>query len=162
MATPAEKIAASIAKLSQYQISRFFQQQVPLTQQECNSEAERITGVSSIRPTAVQGGNSYTVIAGTKVVQFRETVQDLQLLKCCEEVYAGFTPQYESAGKLGNAHIYVMNDVGGISMYLARGQLPENNCELLQKTLQEYARLVNSLIYFPNRTENVKLNCAAY
>lgn len=142
-----ENMEASIANLSRKQISDFFSENPQPTQQECEAEAERITG-TSVHPTALQGGTSFTVIGGTLVVQFRpgESALDLQLLQCVEQAYAGFVPQHRSGGKLGELHIYTMDDVGGISMYLARDQLHQHDCHLLRQTLQDYARFVDVLI----------------
>ncbi|KAI1180364.1 hypothetical protein F4777DRAFT_529966 [Nemania sp. FL0916] len=136
---------ASISALSRYQISQFFTENAPVTQEQCNQEAERITGASA-SPSAVQGGTSYTVVAGESVVQFRadRSALDLQLLGCVEQAYAGFVPHHLHSGQEGNLHIYTMNNIGGISMYLARDQLRRDNCRLLQRTLEDYAKFFAS------------------
>lgn len=136
---------ASISKLSRKQISDFFSKSPHPTQQECDREAARITG-TSVHPTTVQGGTSYTVIGGPLVVQFRcdNSALDLQLLECVEQACGGFTPQHKSGGTLGKLHIYTMTDVGGISMYLARDQLHQDDCYLLRQTLQDYAKSVDT------------------
>jgi len=138
---------ASIASLSRYQISAFFQKHSSPTQQECDAEAKRITG-TSVRSTALQGGTSYTVVGGAVIVQFRaaDYALDLQLLECAEQAYVGYTPDHESVGKLGELHIYTMNDISGVSMYLARVQLKQNDCYLMQQTLQDYARFGDTSI----------------
>jgi len=135
----------SISKLSRKQIADFFSKNPCPTQQECNEEAGRITGMS-IHPTAVQGGTSYTVIGGTLVVQFRsgDSALDLQFLGYVEQAYAGFTPQHRSGGTLNELHIYTMNNVGGISMYLARLQLHRDDCYLLRQSVQDFARFFAS------------------
>lgn len=43
-------------------------------------------------------------------------------------------------------HIYTMNNVGGISMYLARDQLHRHDCYLLRQTVQDYARSVDTSV----------------
>ncbi|KAK7686443.1 hypothetical protein QCA50_010667 [Cerrena zonata] len=138
-------VDASIAKLSLKQISDFFSRNPGTMRQECDGEAERITGVS-VHPTPVQGGGSYTVIGGTLVVQFRsgEDALDLQFLGYIEQAYAGFVPERRSNGTLGKLHVYTMNDMGGISMYLARERLFRDDCHLLRQTLQDYARFFAS------------------
>ncbi len=136
---------ASISALSKHQISEFFSKNGPATQQQCNEEAQRITGVSA-SPSAVQGGTSYTVIAGAFVVQFRagESALNLGLLKCVEQAYAGFVPQHLYSGQVGKLHVYQMDNVGGISMYLVREQLFRDNYNLLRRTLKDYAEFVLS------------------
>jgi hypothetical protein len=86
---------ASISALSKHQISEFFRKNTSATQEQCNQEAQRITGASA-SSSAVQGGASYTVVAGDFVVQFRssESALDLELLACVEQAYAGFAPQH--------------------------------------------------------------------
>lgn len=134
---------ASISRLSKKQISDFFSKTSHPTQQECDAEAERIAG-TPVHPTTVQGGSSYTVVGGELVVQFRHIDRglDLQLLECVERAYAGFTPRHRSGGTVGNLPVYVMDDLGGVSMYLARDQLHLNNCLLLRQTMQDYAKSV--------------------
>ncbi|KAL6795522.1 hypothetical protein J3E68DRAFT_404522 [Trichoderma sp. SZMC 28012] len=136
-----------IRNLSQMQIQAFFEQNAPVTQAQCNTEAVRITG-ESVHPTAVQGGCSYTVVteSGSLVVQFRhsDSALDLDFLQDIEQAYKGFVPHHESVGKVGELHVYRMNNVGGVAMYLARDQLHANDCLLLKKTLQDYARFFSS------------------
>ncbi|KAI9822089.1 MAG: hypothetical protein M1826_000549 [Phylliscum demangeonii] len=134
---------ASISQLSRKQISDFFSKNPRPTPQECDGAAGRITG-TSVHPATVQGGASYTVVGGSLVVQFRHAALDLQFLACVEQAYAGFMPQHRSGGTLGKLHIYTMNNVGGISMYLARDQLHRHDCYLLRQTLQDYARFFAS------------------
>lgn len=52
-----------IAHLGDYQMSQFFSADGRPTQQECDETAKRITGETT-EPSSVQGGSSYTVIAG--------------------------------------------------------------------------------------------------
>lgn len=147
-----------MADLSRLQISKFFSESAPITQQQCDQEAQRIAG-GSIQPTPVQGGGSYTVLAddGTLVVQFRagRSPLDLDLLGYVKETYGGFVPRTETAGRLGELHVYTMNNVGGVAMYLAREQLHQNNCCLLRQTVRDFARSVGSqrfsLRFLPRR-----------
>jgi hypothetical protein len=60
---------STIAALSASQISSFFSANGRPTQQECDEFAGHITGGAAV-PTLVQGGSSYTVIAGDYAVQF--------------------------------------------------------------------------------------------
>ncbi|KDR83023.1 hypothetical protein GALMADRAFT_56970, partial [Galerina marginata CBS 339.88] len=134
---------ALILQLSRQQISEFFSNNAPVTQQQCNSEAARIAGASG-SPATVQGGTSYTVVAGEYAVQFRasHSALDIDFLRGVEQAYAGFTPFHEDVGTLGELLIYKMNNVGGVAMYLARNQLHRDNYRLLKRTLKDYARLV--------------------
>lgn len=53
-------------------------------------------------------------------------------------------PQHRSGGTLGKLHTCKMNNVSGISMYLARDQLHRHDCYLLRQTAQDYARSVDT------------------
>ncbi|KAM0525684.1 hypothetical protein ACHAPE_000395 [Trichoderma viride] len=136
---------SSIAALSKHQISKFFANQTSLTQQQCDEQAELIAG-TSVHPAVVQGGTSYTVVNDKIAVQFRAegSLLDIEFLGHIERAYAGFMPHHSSAGKLGDLYIYTMNNIGGISMYLARSELHQNDCHLLHRTLQDYARFFAS------------------
>lgn len=136
---------ANLAELAKFQISKFFKKTAPATQQQCNLEAEKITGMS-VQTTSLQGGDSYTVISRdeTCVVQFRAgySALDIAFLRCIEEAYDGFTPRHKFVGKLGELHVYTMGNVGGVSMYLARDQLNQDNFRLLKYTVKDFARYV--------------------
>jgi hypothetical protein len=136
---------ASIAALSKFQITNFFSKNAPLTQQECNEEAQRLIGVS-VHAASVQGGDSYTVVSDddTYVVQFRAAYSalDIGFLECVEQAYGGFTPRHQLVGNLGNLHVYKMGNVGGVAMYLARDKLNQNNFLFLRQTVSDYARYV--------------------
>ncbi|ATY62491.1 kinase-like domain [Cordyceps militaris] len=146
----------NISALSQYQIQRFFQENTSVTPELCNAEAEKIAG-QSVTATLSQGGSSYTVEGGQVVVQFRLPSSDLDmdLLKSIEQAYRGFAPQHEYRGRLGQARVYSMNNMGGICMYLARTELQSDNYHLLRVTLDDYARLVdfNNTLSSYNRTQ---------
>ena len=119
----------------------------PITQEQCDQEAARITN-GLVHPSAVQGGTSYTVVSTTTtgmiVVQFRraDSAFDLELLGYAQEAYANFMPRHEMAGNFDKLLVYTMNDVGGISMYLARDKLFKNNFSLLRETVKDFARFV--------------------
>ena len=136
-------VVASVAKLSEFQIHKFFSKNAPLTQQLCDTEAERIIR-APVHPTFVQGGSSYTVISNDNVyvVQFRSATSalDMDLLTCVEQAYGGFTPHHESVGVFGALNVYKMRNVGGVSMYLAREPLLEDNAFLLRRTVSDFAR----------------------
>lgn len=123
------------------QIARFFQQNKSITQEQCNAEAQRLTG-SSVSPTPSQGGSSYTVESGGLVVQFRppNSRLDIDMLQMIESAYHGFVPRHEEQGQFGDLHVYTMNNMGGTCMYLARDDLLRNDCYLLRFTLDDYAR----------------------
>ncbi|KAK6952326.1 hypothetical protein Daesc_006861 [Daldinia eschscholtzii] len=56
--------AESIDALSKYQITSFFSQRKPITKDDCDKIATKITG-TPVSPTLVQGVASYTVAADT-------------------------------------------------------------------------------------------------
>lgn len=144
---------ANIAALSKFQTSNFFKKSAPTTKQECDEMAEQLTGMS-VYATPVQGGDSYTVVASdeTYVVQFRanDSPLDMRFLECVEQAYDGFIPRHQFVGNVGQLHVYTMGNVGGISMYLARDKLFENNFQLLRRTVADFARYVTTNIpYIP-------------
>ncbi|KAF4607351.1 Aminoglycoside phosphotransferase domain-containing protein [Pleurotus pulmonarius] len=136
---------ALISDLSRYQISQFFSTHTAATPRQCNQEAERITGAPA-NPSTVQGGTSYTVVAGNHVVQFRGAASalDLELLGYVEATYSSFVAHHQHAGKLDGLDVYLMDNIGGISMYLAREELYRNDFQLLHQTLRDYARFFAS------------------
>ncbi|KAH9922906.1 uncharacterized protein B0H18DRAFT_878915 [Fomitopsis serialis] len=135
----------TIAALTRYQVKNFFSENNRPTQDQCDRYAAKATGK---QPTAtpVQGGSSYTVVGAELVVQFRaeNAPLDLEFLRHVEKAYAGFVPWHTDSGKLGNLHVYMMRNVGGVSMYLARDSLYANNCYLLRQTLLDFARFFAS------------------
>ena len=140
-----DDIAASIANLSKVQIATSFSNNAPATQKLCDQEAERLTHMP-VRPAPVQGGTSYTVVSDdeTCVVQFRsdDSAVYMKFLEWVERAYEGFVPRQEFFANVGGLHVYTMGNVGGISMYLARGELHKNNFRLLRRTLPDFARYV--------------------
>lgn len=137
-------MAVNIATLSQMQIATFFERNTSVTQDQCNDKARDIAGRSVI-PTACQGGTSYTVDAGQDVVQFRVpgSLLDMIFMASIEQAYPGFTPRHKDCGPFHNLGVYTMNNIGGISMYLARTDLQKNDYKLLRNTIDSYARFVN-------------------
>ncbi len=104
------KMEGCIAALSKYQISKFFAQHAPTTQEACNQEAEQCIG-GSVHPAPVQGATSYTVVAdddaaGGFVVQFRadDFALDLGFLARVEQAYRPLhaAPTNTSASKVGS------------------------------------------------------------
>ncbi|KAI0650000.1 hypothetical protein C8Q79DRAFT_997949 [Trametes meyenii] len=140
-------VAASVAKLSQVQITTFFSQNASSTQQQCDQEAEWLIH-KPVHPAPVQGGTSYTVVSDddTYVIQFRSrsSALDIDLLKCVEQAYDGFTPHHEFIGLSGELYVYKMANVGGVSMYMARKQLHRDNPSLLRQTVSDFARFFAS------------------
>ncbi|KAI0873841.1 hypothetical protein GGS24DRAFT_490463 [Hypoxylon argillaceum] len=134
-----------MSSLSQMQIETFFNRVAPVTQKQCNDKAKSISGKSVI-PTACQGGTSYTVDAGQVIVQFRipSSPLDMTFMNSIEQAYPDFTPRHKDCGSFHNLHVYTMNNIGGLSMYLARGFLQRNNYELLRNTIDSYARFFAS------------------
>ncbi|KAJ2989334.1 hypothetical protein NUW58_g3519 [Xylaria curta] len=148
-------MAVDMSALSRMQIETFFERNAPVTQNQCNDEAQRISG-QSVTPTACQGGTSYTVDAGQVVVQFRapSSPLDMIFMNSIEQAYPGFTPQHKDWGSFHNLHVYTMNNIGGLSMYLARASLQRNNYELLRNTIDSYARFFASAYHNTPRSIN--------
>lgn len=138
-------MAVDMSALSRMQIEEFFKRNAPVTQKQCNDKAESLTG-ESVTPTACQGGTSYTVDAEQVIVQFRVpgSLLDMPLMDSIEQAYQDFTPRHKDYGSFHNLNIYTMNNLGGISMYLARAYLQENNYKLLRNTIDSYARFVTT------------------
>ncbi|KAJ8130001.1 hypothetical protein O1611_g3629 [Lasiodiplodia mahajangana] len=138
-------MAVDMSALSRMQIAAFFERHAPVTQEHCNDEAQSISG-KPVKPTACQGGSSYTVDAGEIVVQFRSPSSPLAMafIESIEQAYSGFTPRHKDCGPFHNLHVYTMNNVGGLSMYEARGYLQSNDYKLLRNTIDNYARFFAS------------------
>ncbi|KAI0861425.1 hypothetical protein F4860DRAFT_170575 [Xylaria cubensis] len=134
-----------LSALSRMQIETFFERNAPVTQKQCNDKAESISG-KSVTPTASQGGTSYTVDAGQVIVQFRipSSPLDMSLMDSIEQAYPDFTPRHKDCGLFHDLHVYTMNNIGGVCMYLARADLQRNNYELLRNTIDSYARFFAS------------------
>lgn len=122
----------NISALSQFQIENFFLANPSVTQEACNEEAKRRAGCA-VTPTLSQSGVSYTVRGGPLIVQFRapNSNLDIELLKSIEQAYIGFVPRHKYRGRLGDVLVYVMSDIGGVCMYLARAELQNNNYKLV-------------------------------
>ena len=145
---------ARVAELSRRQIVEFFSDNAPTTQEQCDQAAERILS-RRVRPAPVQGSTSYTVVpiddGGEYVVQYRasDSSLDLDFLRYIEQTYGRFVPHHWDSGKLDKLHIYTMDNVGGVSVYLALDQLHGDHCYLLRQTLQDFARFVDTIPTFP-------------
>lgn len=125
------------------QINSFFQNATSVTREQCDVMAQEITGQPTT-PTKSQGCSSYTVEGGETVVQFRahDAALDMAFVRIIEQAYSPFTPRHEYRGRLGDLHIYVMNNMGGCCLYMSRTQLWADNYKLLGCTLDDFARLV--------------------
>jgi hypothetical protein len=142
--------AEDIDALSTHQITNFFRRHKSITKDDCNRTAANITG-NPLSPTLVQGETSYTVAADTnplpKVVQFRDSVLNLQLMNQARQIYGEFVPNCEPCGMLADVHVYEMDLVPGIAFSRARRQLlaPGMEQRLLQ-TVQDFARSVDMCV----------------
>ena len=106
-------------------------------------------------PALVQGATSYTVVSndGRFAVQFRPGISalDINLLKSAEQAYGGFVPRHELVCRFHELYVYKMNNVGGISMYLARQVLQRGQAPLLRQTVYDFARYVGVHgLHFPS------------
>jgi hypothetical protein len=60
-----------------------------------------------------------------------------------EQAYNGFTPHHEFVCNLGQLYIYMMHNVRGVSMYLARERLNQNDFTLLKITVRDFSRYID-------------------
>ncbi|KAF6812007.1 hypothetical protein CPLU01_15003 [Colletotrichum plurivorum] len=130
------------------QINEFFSQRSNLTQGDCDRWAERDLG-GPVRASTVQGVTSYTVEAVEDdkggVMQFRspDDALDIGLIQRAQEAYESrFVPcprEAEGGGSLTGLQAYIMNNVGGVSAYLARDQLRADDNRLLRVTVKDFA-----------------------
>lgn len=90
---------ASIQALSEYQITRLFEKNNPITKDDCDRAANYIAG-EPVESTPAPGMTSYTVIAGTgtrRAVQFRapSAAIDMKVMELARETYIKFVPSCE-------------------------------------------------------------------
>ncbi|XWW94215.1 hypothetical protein V2A60_002158 [Cordyceps javanica] len=144
----ASEIHTLVTNLCIIQIKEFFDNHIDVTRVQCDSWAARALG-QTVCASTLQGVSSYTVVASDsttepgKVVQFRgpEDAFDLELIRNIRVAYGSrFVPEHESIGTIGGLHAYIMNDIGGISVYLARDRLRAHGSRLLKNTVQDFAR----------------------
>lgn len=135
-----------VAELSRIQIYEFFNQRPGATQAGCDQWAEwALEG--PVRASAAQGVTSYTVeaVQGVEggVVQFRspEDALDISSIQKAQEAYGSrFVPCPRDGGNLTGLQAYIMDNVGGVSVYLARDQLRANDGRLLRVALEDFAQ----------------------
>ncbi|KAJ5536551.1 Protein kinase-like protein [Penicillium frequentans] len=86
--------------LAQYQTDRFFEKFGPISQDVCDNEAANISGEGTIKPTPMQGSQSFTVQvvsdAKSLIVQFRDPKSpiDLNLMTTACETYGRLVPDF--------------------------------------------------------------------
>ncbi|OAR05885.1 hypothetical protein LLEC1_05663 [Akanthomyces lecanii] len=134
-----------IADLTIMQIKNFFERTSGITQAQCNHYASTAVG-QPVRASAVQGATSYTVegvnSAKGGVVQFRsaEAALDVDKIQAAQIAYGPrFVSCPREAGCSAGLHAYVMDNVGGVSVYLAREELRANENRLLSCTVEDFA-----------------------
>lgn len=143
---------ASIHALSEYQIAKFFEENKPITQQNCHDTAARIVGEPVVTPTPVQGMTSYTVIAGTaapKAFQFCSppAALDMRVIALSKVTYANFVPSCEERGFLGHLRVYEMDIVTGVAFSIAQREMCSvNNLKLLERAVQDLATYFHIVI----------------
>lgn len=138
--------AEDIDVLSRYQVTNFFHRQKSVTKNDCDRTAGRITGCQ-VSPTLVQGETSYTVAADTsqlpKVVQFRRSALNLELMNQARQTYGEFVPNCKPYGMLADVYVYEMDFVPGVAFSRARRQFFSSGMEqCLLRTVQDFARSV--------------------
>ena len=142
--------AEDIDALYTYQITNFFHRHRSITKDDCNRTAAIITG-SPVSPTLVQGETSYTVAADTnqrpKVVQFRDSALNLELMNQARQIYGEFVPNCVPRGMLADVHVYEMDLVPGVAFSRARRQLLALGMEQrLLQTVQDFAKSVGMCV----------------
>lgn len=136
-----------VSDLSIMQINEFFSQRPNVTQGACDQWAALALG-GPVHASTLQGVTSYTVEAvqagnGEGVVQFRspDDALDITLIQSAQEAYGyRFVPCPRDGGCLAGLKAYIMDNVGGVSAYLARDQLRANDGRLLRVSLTDFAR----------------------
>lgn len=132
-----------IDALSAFQISSFFRRHRFVTKEECDDAAASITG-KPVSQTPMQGSTSYTVATDTKVIQFRHSDLNLEVMEQARKTYGNFVPECKSRGMLADVHIYEMDLVTGVAFSQARRQLVSPGMEeRLLLIVQDFARSVN-------------------
>ncbi|KFH47905.1 hypothetical protein ACRE_011350 [Hapsidospora chrysogenum ATCC 11550] len=141
--------AEDIDALSAFQIANFFRRHKSIAKDDCDRAAAKIIGSSTVSPTLVQGAASYTVTADanrcSKVVQFRRSTLDLELISQARQTYGGFVPNCKAHGMLADVYVYEADLVPGVAFSWARRQLlaPAMEDRLL-RTVRDLARFFAS------------------
>ncbi|KAJ5524615.1 Protein kinase-like protein [Penicillium frequentans] len=133
--------------LTKYQTDRFFEKFGPISQDVCDNEAANISGGGTIKPTPMQGAQSYTVQvlsdAKSLIVQFRDPKSpiDLDLMTTARETYGRLVPNCQHLKERpGTLLVYKMNYLSGETFLLARTALRNaENFGLLSQTVQDFA-----------------------
>ncbi|KAI1389175.1 uncharacterized protein F4822DRAFT_429788 [Hypoxylon trugodes] len=138
----------SYDKLSTYQISQFFERHKRAKRNGFNSHAADILA-STVSPTPMQGGSSYTVKADSnrvhKVVQFRYEKLDMKAIEQARQSYPDFIPVCESHSVYGDVFVYVWNLVPGPAFCRVRRQFLAPGMEQqLRRTVQDFAKFFAS------------------
>lgn len=105
---------------AKYEIDRFFEKFSPISQDVCDDEAANIAGGGIIKPTSMQGAQSYTVQvasdAKSLIVQFRDPKSpiDLDLMTTARETYGRLVPDCQYLKERpGPLLVYTMNYISG-------------------------------------------------
>ena len=158
--TMVDIIAVSTQNLARAQIADFFKENAPLTQGECDQEAQRRLA-KSVHPAAVQGGTSYTVVSDddTYVLQFRSnsSALDMQLITYAEQVYKGFTPRHKHLGVWCDLQLYEMGNVGDLDVSYPQkptlwGPLPPTTNRLRFCQVRRHPYTPSSFFFLPPRS----------
>lgn len=132
--------------LSNYLIQKFFEFSA-ISKDVCDNKAAAISSGWAVKPTSMQGSESYTVRVsdGTNayIVQFRDPKYplDIDLLAAARGTYRQLVPVCQHLkGQLNPLHVYTMNDVSGEALLTTRLTLHRpQNFHLLAQTVQDFA-----------------------
>ncbi|KAJ5712845.1 Protein kinase-like protein [Penicillium malachiteum] len=120
--------------LSNFQLMNFFSRYSPITREICDDVVAIIANGGTIKPTPVQGAQSYTVQVGDEtnafIVQFRgpQNTLDFEHLNAAQETYGGLVPTCKNLDQFDLK-----------SMPFSILHHPEN-FHLLEQTVQDFAR----------------------
>ncbi|TQV92862.1 hypothetical protein V2A60_003830 [Cordyceps javanica] len=124
-------------------IALFFRERPTPTQKECDEFVHKITQ-STPDLDLLQGGSSYTVLAGDSyIVHFRKPTGrlDRELLRQARETYGEYVPEFVEEHKLGDLWVYKITRMHGVPVYTIRvnlsGEIDESP---LCRTVRDFAR----------------------
>ncbi|KAJ5745857.1 Protein kinase-like protein [Penicillium odoratum] len=149
--------------LSNFQLQNFFTRYSPLTKEICDKVAAKIASGGTVKPTPLQGAQSYTVhiTNGTNIfiIQFRgpNSILDLDLLATAQETYGHLVPTCQKITSqhlkgLDPLQVYKMNYIPGDALLQVNKFLHQpENFPLLEQTVQDFAMYTH---LYPSRSSS--------
>ncbi|KAJ5630062.1 Protein kinase-like protein [Penicillium herquei] len=148
--------------LSNFQLKNFFHRYSPITREICDEVVASIANGSTIKPTPLQGAQSYTVQVSDEtngfIVQFRgpQNTLDFELLNAAHETYGELVPICEYLTqfdlKVYPLRVYKMNYIPGDALLQEGAFLHQpENFHLMNQTVQDFASLDRMMNVLPSR-----------